>query len=101
MAVNPDTSTALPVLRDKMPGVFSSAKRLRMWIPFVTPIPMTSGSVMIFDRLIGMSNKPIKPASQIVPIPTGSSARITAPKLRKWKRTINAMAVNEYQAAVT
>ncbi len=29
MAVNPDTSTALPVLRDKMLGVRSSAKRFQ------------------------------------------------------------------------
>ena len=30
IAVNPETSTALPVLRARMPGVRSSAKRLRI-----------------------------------------------------------------------
>ena len=64
-------------------------------------MPMTSGNVMMFARLMGMPNQPIKPASQSVPITTGNSDRITAPKLRKWKRTMRAMAANEYQAACT
>ena len=33
-------------------------------------------------------------------MPTGSSDRITAPKLRKWNNTRIAMAISEYHAAV-
>ena len=48
-----------------------------------------------------MPNQPINPASQSVPMPTGSSARITRTRLRKWKNTRMAMAAKEYHAACT
>jgi len=34
-----------------MPAVFSSANRFKMWMPLVTPMPMTSGRVMMFAGL--------------------------------------------------
>ena len=68
-------------------------------MPFVTPMPMTSGSVMMFARFTATSSQPIRPASQSVPMATGSSDKITAPKLRKWNSTISAIAASEYHAA--
>lgn len=99
IAVNPDTNTALPVLRDKIPGVLSSAKRLSTWIPLVTPMPMTNGTVIIFARLKAIPVAPMMPASHNVPTATGNNAKKTAGKLRKCKSTNIAMAIKEYHAA--
>ena len=70
-------------------------------MPFVTPMPMTKGSVMILARFMGMPSQPINPASQRVPMATGNSDKITATRLRKWTNTMMAIAANEYHAACT
>ena len=62
-------------------------------------MPITNGKVMMFAGLKGSLSHPISPTSQSVPMPTGSSANITEPIPRKWKKTRSAMAAREYHAA--
>ena len=92
MAVRPETNTALPVLLERMDGVCSSAKRLRIWIPLVTPMPITSGRVMMFAGFNGIPKAPISPNIQSVPTATGNKASTTDHNDRKCTKTISAMA---------
>ena len=74
IAVNPDTSTALPVLRAKMLGVRSSAKRSDM--NAVGDADANQQRQRHDVRQIeGNPNHPINPVNQSEPMPTGNSIK--------------------------
>ena len=68
-------------------------------MPLVTPIPMTSGRVIMFAGLSGTPSHPIRPPSQSEPTATGTSASPTQGNVRKCTHTSSAIAASEYHAA--
>ena len=99
MAVNPDTSTALPVLRDRMLGRPLLGKAVED-VNAVGHADADDQRQRHDVRQIERNpNQPMNPASQSVPMPTGSSDKITAPRLRKWISTIRQSPPSEYHAA--
>ena len=68
-------------------------------MPFVTPMPTTSGRVITFAGLKECRTSPSIPVIQRNPMPTGTSDKNHARHAPKWMNTKIAMATSEYIAA--
>ena len=99
MAVSPETRTALPVLLAKIPGFCSSARRFKIWMPLVTPMPITEREGHDVGRVKRDAGTPMNPSSQVVPMATGSKARTTEASERKCRKIMMTMAASAYHAA--